>query len=429
MFKKAERYLTNPTIAFTGPTGSGKTFSALRFASGVAKKMGGKFAVVDAENGSASLYSEFFDFDTLNLSPPFTTEKYIEAIMEAEKQKYVALVVDTITHAWAGEGGLLEQKGQLDARPGSNHWTNWNPIKAKDQKFRNCYLHSSIPFLIATMRSKMEYAQTENAGKKKIEKIGMAPIQSDGIEYEFSVVFDLAMNHEAEVSKDRTHLFDKAPIFTITEETGERLVAWRNSGKTTEAQTTTATEKKDNGVTLNERRTKDTGTSPIPEEAHRGPLNISQSVDHEIGSLTPEEEAFAKSKKTGSITASALAEVIERRRALRAKYPDLDPNTTPQEVYENREKEERQMNEAKDLASKTSSSMARGIKITFGKKFNGKTVGEAIDAFGIKDVKDWRDYLLNASAKENKPLGKAAQTVIDAISEVEQDMLGNELPF
>ncbi len=230
-FKKAERFLTNPTIAITGPTGSGKTFSGLRLAAGIAKAMNGRFAVIDAENGSASLYSEHFDFDTLNLTPPFTTEKYIAAIHEAEKAGYVALLCDSITHAWAGEGGLLEQKAQLDARPGSNHWTNWNPIKAKDLKFKSCYLHSSIPFFIATMRSKMEYAQSEEGGKKKVQKVGMAPVQSDGIEYEFSLVLDVAMNHEAEVSKDRTHLFDKKPIFQITEETGELLVQWRNSGK------------------------------------------------------------------------------------------------------------------------------------------------------------------------------------------------------
>lgn len=230
-FKKAERFLTNPTIAVTGPTGSGKTFSALRMASGIAKSMGKRFAVIDAENGSASLYSEYFDFDTLNLTPPFTTEKYIQAISDAEKGGYCALVIDSITHAWAGEGGLLEQKAQLDARPASNHWTNWNPIKAKDLKFKSAYLHSSIPFLIATMRSKMEYAQSEDGGKKKVQKVGMAPVQSDGIEYEFSVVFDVAMNHECEVSKDRTHLFDKTPIFTITEDTGEMMVNWRASGK------------------------------------------------------------------------------------------------------------------------------------------------------------------------------------------------------
>lgn len=230
-FKKAERFLTNPTIAVTGPTGSGKTFSALRLATGIAKAMGKRFAVIDAENGSASLYSEHFDFDTLNLTPPFTTEKYIQAIQDAEKAGYCALVCDSITHAWAGEGGLLEQKAQLDARPGSNHWTNWNPIKAKDLKFKNAYLHSSVPFFIATMRSKMEYAQSEEGGKKKVQKVGMAPVQSDGIEYEFSLVFDVAMNHEAEVSKDRTHLFDKNKIFQITESVGEQLVAWRNSGK------------------------------------------------------------------------------------------------------------------------------------------------------------------------------------------------------
>lgn len=230
-FKKAERFLTNPTIAITGPTGSGKTMSALRIASGIAKKMGKRFAVIDTENGSASLYSHLFDFDTLVLTPPFTTEKYIESINFAEKDGYCALIVDSITHAWAGEGGLLEQKAQLDARPGSNHWTNWNPIKAKDLKFRNAFLHSSIPFFIATVRSKMEYAQSESNGKKKVEKQGMAPVQSDGIEYEFSVVLDVAMNHEAEVSKDRTHLFDKKPIFMITEEIGEAFFNWRNEGK------------------------------------------------------------------------------------------------------------------------------------------------------------------------------------------------------
>lgn len=230
-FKKAERFLTNPTIAITGPTGSGKTFSGLRLAAGIAKAMNKRFAVIDTENGSASLYSEFFDFDTLNITPPFTTEKYIQAINDAEKAGYCALLCDSITHAWAGEGGLLEQKAQLDARPGSNHWTNWNPIKAKDLKFKNAYLHSSVPFFIATMRSKMEYAQSEDGGKKKVQKVGMAPVQSDGIEYEFSVVLDVAMNHECEVSKDRTHLFDKTPIFTITEETGALLVNWREGGK------------------------------------------------------------------------------------------------------------------------------------------------------------------------------------------------------
>jgi hypothetical protein len=185
MFKKAERKQIKLKLAITGPTGSGKTFSALRLAKGI----GGKMAVIDTENGSASLYSEKFDFDVLDLTPPFTTEKYIAAINAAEKAGYEVIVIDSLTHAWAGEGGLLEQKAELDKRPGSNHWTNWGPIEKKDAALKNAYLHSNC-HIVATMRSKMDYTQSEKDGKKKIEKLGMAPIARDGLTYEFTIVFD-----------------------------------------------------------------------------------------------------------------------------------------------------------------------------------------------------------------------------------------------
>ena len=235
MFKKAERKQTKLKLAVTGATGSGKTFSALRLATG----LGGKIAFIDTENGSASLYSDKFDFDVLDLAPPFTTEKYIEAINFAEKSGYATIVIDSLTHAWAGEGGLLEQKALLDSRPNSNHWTNWAPIDKKDSALKNAFLHSSC-HIIATMRSKMEYAQTENNGKKKIEKLGLAPIQRDGLAYEFSIVFDIAMDHNAEVSKDRTHLFSSTPIFKVTEETGKMLADWLSSGKVIEPEPVTA---------------------------------------------------------------------------------------------------------------------------------------------------------------------------------------------
>lgn len=227
MFKKAERKKAKLKLAITGPTGSGKTYSALRLAKGI----GGKIAVIDTENGSASLYSEKFDFDVLDMKPPFTTEKYIEAINFAEKNGYETIVIDSLTHAWAGEGGLLEQKAQLDSRPNSNHWTNWGPIDKKDLALRNAYLHSTC-HVISTMRSKMEYAQAEENGKKKIQKVGLAPIQRDGLAYEFTTVFDLAMDHQAEVSKDRT-IFE-GRIFKITEETGVEIATWLNSGKAEE---------------------------------------------------------------------------------------------------------------------------------------------------------------------------------------------------
>ena len=231
MFKKAERKKTKLKLALTGPSGSGKTFSALI----LAKTIGQKIAVIDTENGSASLYSDMkegplvgLEFDVMDMMPPFTTEKYIEAINAAEKAGYDTIVIDSLTHAWAGEGGLLQQKAQLDARPNSNHWTNWGPIDKKDLELKNAYLHSSC-HVICTMRSKMDYAQVENNGKKKVEKLGMAPIQRDGLEYEFTTVFDLTSNNEADVSKDRTTLF-KGKFFKITEETGKELLNWLNTG-------------------------------------------------------------------------------------------------------------------------------------------------------------------------------------------------------
>lgn len=223
MFKKAIRSLAKIKIAITGPSGAGKTYSALRLAHG----MGGKIAVIDTENGSASLYSDRFEFDVLELQPPFTTIKYIEAIKAAEAAKYDILIIDSLSHAWAGEGGILERKGQKDSR-GGNSYTNWAEFTKEQEKLTSTILQSKI-HLIANMRSKQEYAVIQGDNNKtKIQKLGLAPIQRDGQEYEYTVVFDVAMNHEAETSKDRTGLFtDK--IFQINEETGKTIRNWIDS--------------------------------------------------------------------------------------------------------------------------------------------------------------------------------------------------------
>lgn len=194
----------------------------------LATGLGKKVAVVDTENGSASLYSDKFSFDVVTMNPPFTIEKYLAAINAAVEGKYDVIILDSITHAWAGEGGLLEQKEQLDARGKGNSYTNWATITKKQEEFKGAMLHAPI-HVIATMRSKQDYAQVEENGRKTVKKLGLAPIQRDGMEYEFTVVFDVAMNHEAEASKDRTGLFaDK--IFKITEKTGQILGEWLGSG-------------------------------------------------------------------------------------------------------------------------------------------------------------------------------------------------------
>lgn len=222
-FKKAVKKQVKLKIAMTGPSGAGKTKSALRLATG----FGGRIALIDTENDSASLYADEFEFDTLNISAPYTTEKYNSAISDAVKAGYDWVIIDSATHAWAGEGGLLEQKEQRDGR-GGNSYTNWAPITKKHEAFKSAQVLSPI-HLISTMRSKQDYVIVEKNGKSAPQKVGLAPVQREGMEYEFTLVLDIAMNHEAEASKDRTGLF-AGKLFQVTEETGGQLRTWLESG-------------------------------------------------------------------------------------------------------------------------------------------------------------------------------------------------------
>lgn len=230
MFQQAKRQQAFLKMALTGPSGSGKTMSALLMASGLGKKI----AVLDSENGSASLYSSAVDFDTAPLSPPFTTEKYIQAIQFAEKNGYDVLIIDSLTHAWSGPGGLLEQKEQMDSR-GGNSFANWAKITPKHNALMSAILHSKV-HVIATMRSKQDYVLADKNGKQVPQKVGLAPQQREGAEYEFTTVLDIAMNHEAESSKDRTGLFD-GKLFKITKETGTAIKNWLDSAEPVSVET------------------------------------------------------------------------------------------------------------------------------------------------------------------------------------------------
>lgn len=301
MFKKAERSLTNPTVALTGPAGSGKTMSAMRMAAGIAKALGGRFAVIDTENGSASLYSDLFDFDTVNITPPFNQKKFIDAIHAAEAAGFKALVIDSYSHSWVGEGGGLDQKDQLDLNKNSNKWTNWKPVKARETALKNAMLHSSIPFIFATMRSKMAYEQIDENGKKKIQKVGLKPMQQDDIEYEFSIQFDIRMDHLADVVKDRTHIFSNNKLLQLTEETGEQLAHWRSSGKPQEPT------KKGFGLpadmTVGELSKAPTG--PISEE-------MKAVLKNEIkASMLPEKD-FDRGEPDSGIAGKAAKDLIQR---------------------------------------------------------------------------------------------------------------------
>jgi hypothetical protein len=234
MFKPATRSQANAKIAIAGPAGSGKTRAALL----IAKGLGGKTAVLDTENNSASLYAdapwlEGWTFDTAKIEAPYDTEKFINGINTAIRMGYTTVIVDSASHEWEGEGALKDQKDTLDATGRGNSFTNWQPITKKHEKFKSALLHSKIN-VIATMRSKIAYAQVSEGGKTQIKKMGLAPIQREGMEYEFTVMFDLSDSQLAEVSKDRTNLFAKDKPFAITTATGESILNWLKGAKPSE---------------------------------------------------------------------------------------------------------------------------------------------------------------------------------------------------
>lgn len=231
MFQKATRQKSKLRMTIDGPAGSGKTYTALRFAHSLAAATGGRIAFIDTERGSASKYVGEapdgipWDFDVAELTD-FSPEKYTEMIEMAGKRGYSVLVIDSLSHAWEGKGGALDIKD----RQGGNQWTAWRTVTPIHNRMVDAILQSPC-HVITTMRSRMEYVQeTDDRGKVVIKKVGMAPIQRPGMEYEFDIVCDMDWAHILSVSKSRC----PAVADMRVEKPGQAFMApileWLNSG-------------------------------------------------------------------------------------------------------------------------------------------------------------------------------------------------------
>lgn len=233
-FRKAERKKARLRMGIAGPSGSGKTLSSLLIAYGITGDWS-KIGVIDSENHSAELYvgvevngTQVGQYNVATVDAPYTPEKYIALIHEAEQAGLEALIIDSLTHAWAGGGGLLDQHGALADRSG-NSFAAWRTITPKHNQLVDAML-SSPCHIIATMRSKTDYIQTQDErGKNTVKKVGLAPVQRDGMEYEFTIFLDIDAQHRAATSKDRTHLFDGL-TFIPSPETGRQLKEWLETG-------------------------------------------------------------------------------------------------------------------------------------------------------------------------------------------------------
>ena len=208
MFKRATRTSAKLRLGLVGPPGSGKTYTSLR----VAHHLGGRVALIDTEHGSASKYAlpnggtedrEGFTFDVMELEA-FNPKTYIEAINLAEKEGYDILIVDSLSHAWVGREGALELVDKAASRSRGNSFAAWRHVTPLHNQLVDAMLGTSC-HLIATLRSKMDYVQerNEHTGKTQIRKVGMQPVQREGIEYEFDVVGDLDQQNDLTITKTR----------------------------------------------------------------------------------------------------------------------------------------------------------------------------------------------------------------------------------
>jgi len=227
LFKKATKSQSRLRLALVGVSGSGKTYSSLA----IATQLGKKIAFIDTEHGSAALYSDFFNFDVLELAPPFTAARFVSAIQAASAEKYDVIIVDSLSHAWAGQGGLLDKQAALDkSGKYKNSFTSWRDITPDHDLLVNTMLRSPA-HIIGCMRAKTEYAiEKDEKGRTTVRKIGLAPVQREGLEYEFTTVLDVSNGGYATASKDRTRIFSQTEAVLLGEKTGVALLQWLESG-------------------------------------------------------------------------------------------------------------------------------------------------------------------------------------------------------
>ena len=235
-FGKATKQQLKGRIAFAAPTGAGKTFTSLE----VAKAFGGRFVLIDTEQGSGALYADQFDYDYFRFDPPYDPARLVDVLRSAEAEGYTTIIVDSLSHFWEGEGGTLDIADAAGQRSGGNSFAGWKAATPILRHLVDVMLGLDA-HLIVTMRSKMEYIIEEDSrGKKVPRKVGMAPVMRQGIEYEFTVVGELNLDHQISITKSRCSVLadqliqpgragDMAHTFLNWLESGEAIVTRREA--------------------------------------------------------------------------------------------------------------------------------------------------------------------------------------------------------
>lgn len=234
--QKAEREKIAVKIAVMGASGSGKSFSALRLASGMISEMNkegtlnntnGRILYANTEGSRGRYYANEFDYDIVDLEPPYNPEMFVDLITYATEEKYSVLIIDSSSEEWTGKGGCLELQQQAGGT-----YQAWSKVTPRHNKFVDALTMSPI-HIIATMRGKDQYeVEKDDRGKVNVKKLGVGSQQRDGMEYYFTTTFMLdKINHYATCEKDNTHIFENEGETLLTEDYGKKLIQWANSGE------------------------------------------------------------------------------------------------------------------------------------------------------------------------------------------------------
>lgn len=234
LFKKATKTESKLRMAISGPSGSGKTYTALEVATGLmgidaldGKAPDGTIAVIDTEHGSARKYADRFNFDVIELDS-FHHNKYIEAIEAAVKEGFKVLIIDSLSHCWFGKDGAMEQVDKASQKSNGqagNKFAAWSGVTPLQNKLIDTIISSNL-HIIATMRTKTEYVVEEKNGKQVPRKIGLAPIQREGVDYEFDLATIMNLSNVLTVEKTRCSILVEKMIDKPDRRLSEVLLDW-----------------------------------------------------------------------------------------------------------------------------------------------------------------------------------------------------------
>lgn len=231
--KKAVRENIWVKLALMAPSGGGKTYSALRIATGMVealKEMGEDYSILmlNTEAARGKYYANEFQYDIVDVTSPHNPEKYVELLKEIESldQNYI-VILDSSSHEWSGKGGCLE----LHSLAGGT-FQAWGKVTPRHDKFLEALADSQL-HIIATMRGKDQYEiQKDDSGKTGVKKLGVGAKQREGFEYEFTATFSIDQQSNLAISqKDNTHIFEDEGEQHLTERHGKQLIEWANSGE------------------------------------------------------------------------------------------------------------------------------------------------------------------------------------------------------